>query len=263
MSDEWNTVNIRPGAGGVLREIDLLRRRYADHRSTLERLASDAPTEQLARRYRQLIGELEASMARIAELEMGRADDPSAEPLDDHDPRWHEPEEAVAFEEERPRRGLSTVLVVLAAAFIVGVLGLFAWNWIRGGAESDAPASIVEPSEREPVIEPDSVHQEVVLSASPDQQHYGELRRGTRAVRQFEIANNTNETLPISVLRSDCRCLWFEYADTIPPRGTTTLTVTVDGAKAPAGTLRETVQIVSKTDPPVTIAVEVVADIGG
>jgi len=258
--DEWNTVNIRPGAGGVLREIDLLRRRYADHRSTLERLAADAPTEQLARRYRQLIGELEASMARIAELEMG-ADEPGAEPLDDHDPRWHEPEEAVAFEEERPRRGLSTILVVLAAAFIVGVVGLFAWNWIRGDAEPEAPAAIVEPSGREPLIEPEPVPQEVALTASPDQQSYGELRRGTRAVRQFEIENHTDETLPISVLRSDCRCLWFEYADTIPPRGTTTLTVTVDGAKAPAGTLRETVQIVSKTDPPETIAVEIVAEI--
>ena len=261
MSDEWNTVNIRPGAGGVLREIDLLRRRYADHRSTLERLAADAPTEQLARRYRQLIGELEASMARIAELEMGSPDDPNAEPLDDDDPRWRESEQAAPPHEERPRRVLSTVLVGLAAVFIIGVLGLLAWNWIRGGAEPQAPASIVEPAEREPVIEPDPEPREIALSATPDQQSYGELRRGTRAVRQFEIANNTDETLPISVLRSDCRCLWFEYADTIPPRGTTTLTVTVDGAKAPAGTLRETIQIVSKTDPPVTIAVEVVAEI--
>lgn len=261
MSDEWNTVNIRPGAGGVLREIDLLRRRYADHRSTLERLAADAPTEQLARRYRQLIGELEASMARIAELEMGSADDPNAEPLDDDDPRWREPEEAGPPHEERPRRVLPTVLVALAAVFIIGVLGLLAWNWIRGGAEPEAPAAIIEPSEREPMIETDPVSQEVSLTATPDQQSYGELRRGTRAVRQFEIANNTDETLPISVLRSDCRCLWFEYADTIPPRGTTTLTVTVDGAKAPAGTLRETIQIVSKTDPPASIAVEVVAKI--
>ena len=261
MSDDWNTVNIRPGAGGVLREIDLLRRRYADHRSTLERLAADAPTEHLARRYRQLIEELEGSMARIAELEMGGEEGRSAEPLDDHDPRWHEPEEAVAFEEERPRRGLSTILVVLAAIFILGVVGLFAWNWIRGDAEPEAPAAIVEPSESEAVIEPDPVAQEVALSASPDQQSYGELRRGTRAVRQFEIENHTDETLPISVLRSNCRCLWFEYADTIPPRGTTTLTVTVDGAKAPEGTLRETIQIVSKTDPPETIAVEIVAEI--
>lgn len=259
MSDEWNTVNIRPGAGGVLREIDLLRRRYADHRSTLERLAADAPTEQLARRYRQLIGELEASMARIAELEMGSEEDRNAEPLDDHDPRWREPEEAVTADES-PRRALP-ILVALAALFIIGVIGLFAWNWVRGDAEPESPAAIVEPSEREPAIEPDPAAQEVALTATPDQQSYGELRRGTRAVRQFEIANNTDETLPISVLRSDCRCLWFEYADTIPPRGTTTLTVTVDGAKAPEGTLRETIQIVSKTEPPVTIAVEVVAEV--
>lgn len=261
MSDEWNTVNIRPGAGGVLREIDLLRRRYADHRSTLERLAADAPTENLARRYRQLIGELESSMARIEELEMGRSDDPDAEHLDDQDPRWREPASGAPVDEEHPRRGVPAILVILAAAFIIGLLGLLAWNWIRGDAEPEAPATIVEPSERTPVIEPDALPREISLSATPDQQSYGELRRGTRAVRQFEIANNTDETLPITVLRSDCRCLWFEYADTIPPRGTTTLTVTVDGAKAPPGTLRETIQIVTKTDPPVTIAVEVVAEI--
>jgi hypothetical protein len=261
MSDEWNTVNIRPGKGGVLREIDLLRRRYADHRSTLERLAADAPTEHLARRYRQLIGELEGSMARIEELEMGGPDDLNAEPLDDNNPPWHEPEESAPPLEEPPRRGLSTVLVVLAALFIIGVIGLFAWNWIRGEGDPASRAAIVEPSDGEPMIEPDPVTPEAALSANPDQQSYGDLRRGTRAVRQFEIANHTDQTLPISVLRSDCRCLWFEYADTIPPRGTTTLTVTVDGAKAPAGTLRETVQIVTKTDPPETIAVEVVAEI--
>jgi hypothetical protein len=258
MSDDWNTVNIRPGTG-VLREIDVLRRRYADHRSTLERLAADAPTEHLARRYRQLIGELEASMARIAELEMGRPDDPDAELDDGQDPRWSEPAAAVPLDEDRSRRALPKILVTLAVLFIVGVVGLFVWNWIRG-VEPDDPAVIVESSEQEPMIEPDPMA--FSLSATPDQQSYGELRRGTRAVRQFEIANNTDQTLPISVLRSDCRCLWFEYADTIPPRGTTTLTVTVDGAKAPVGTLRETVQIVSKTDPPVTIAVEVVAEIG-
>jgi hypothetical protein len=245
----------------VLREIDVLRRRYADHRSTLERLAADAPTEHLARRYRQLIGELEASMARIAELEMGGPDEPHSEALDDHDPRWSETATAVPPDEEGSRRALPTILIALATLFIAGVLGLLAWNWIRGGEPE--PTAIVESSEREPAFEPDPLPQDPILSATPDQQSYGELRRGTRAVRQFEIANNTDETLPITVLRSDCRCLWFEYADTIPPRGTTTLTVTVDGAKAPVGTLRETVQIVSKTDPPVTIAVEVVAEIGG
>ncbi|MFN2442776.1 MAG: hypothetical protein ABR517_08840, partial [Thermoanaerobaculia bacterium] len=103
MSDEWNTVNIRPGKGGILREIDVLRRRYADHHSTLERLAADAPTEHLARRYRQLIGELESSMARVEELEMGA---PEGEPLDDHDPRWSAPEDAAPPPpyQERPRR---------------------------------------------------------------------------------------------------------------------------------------------------------------
>ncbi|MFN2441642.1 MAG: DUF1573 domain-containing protein, partial [Thermoanaerobaculia bacterium] len=155
------------------------------------------------------------------------------------------------------------ILIAIAGVFMIGVLGLLAWNWIGGSEGNEDSAVIVEPSDEEPVVESDLVAREPSLSASPDQQSFGELRRGTRAVRQFEISNNTDDTLPITVLRSDCRCLWFEYADTIPPRGTTTLTVTVDAAKAPAGTLRESVRIVSRTEPPITVAVEVIAEIGG
>ena len=67
--------------------------------------------------------------------------------------------------------------------------------------------------------------------------------------------------MTIKAQRSQCRCLWFEYADTIPPQGSTTVTVTVDGSKARQGPLHETVQVVSKTDAAVTTSFEVVVEI--
>lgn len=271
MSDEWNTVNIRPGKGGVLREIEVLRRRYAEHRSTLERLAADAPTEHLARRYHQLIGELDASLARVSELEMGPGGALAAPEPGETDPRWDDaPYQAPApvREEKRNAPALRMILVAIAAVFILGVVGVLAWSRLTTPEEAE-PAV-----ETTPIIEEEGdggaavsssipLPDEPALSAAPDQQNYGRVNRGARAVRQFEIANNSDATLPISVMRSDCRCLWFEYADTIPPRGTTTLTVTVDGAKAPPGALRETVRVVSRSDPSIVANVEIVADIGG
>lgn len=266
MSDEWNTVNMKSGKGGVLREIEVLRKQYADHRSTLERLAEDAPTENLAKRYRELVRELEDSMARIADLEMGVASGSSEIPSDDE---RFEPEPYRGREEPRDREssspgGLRTLFIVLAGIFMIAVLGLLLWNWAFDGADSiDAPDRIAEnETVAPPLPEPPPVEAEPELEVTPTVQEYGALRRGARAARQFEVVNNTDATLPIQVERSDCRCLWFEYADTIPPRGTTTLTVTVDGAKAPVGALRETVRIATRTEPPMTTTLEVRAAIG-
>lgn len=261
MSDEWNTVNIRPGKGGVLREIDLLRRRYHEHRTTLERLATDAPTEHLAGRYRELIAELDASMARIADLEMGGTEPPPP-------PRSPASTQPIAapydmVEPERGQRPLRLFLLLAAGIAAVALLGWLAWS--RAGGESAPPepvrtTPVVETTATAPVTDPPLA--EDPMTIQPAAHDYGSVGRGARAARQFEIANNTDEPLAIQVRRAECRCLWFEYADTIPPRGTATLTVTVDGSKAPPGPLRQRVDIVSATDPGVAATFEVTAAIG-
>ncbi|HVR44921.1 MAG TPA: DUF1573 domain-containing protein [Thermoanaerobaculia bacterium] len=259
MPNEWNTVNVKPGSGGILREIEVLRKQYSDHRSTLERLALDAPTEHLASRYRELIAELDASMAKIADLEMGGA--AVAEGAGWPDESEREPLPPGTSHLPAPRGERRTLLVAFAGLFLLAVLALLAWNWIAGGEPetldpSPAPASgtIAEtpPPRIEEAITPP-------LAISPPSHDYGTIRRGARAARQFEIANNTDRTLPIQLRRSDCRCLWFEYADTIPPRGTTTLTVTVDASKAPPGPLRETVEVATTSAPEAVETFEVTA----
>ncbi len=277
MDDDWKTVNYKPGKGGVIREIDLLRRRYADHRSALENLAADAPTEHLARRYRDVIADVDAAVSKLDALEGEPVSAHPGAPLPSREARasetpvaetrgarsWSDapPYESSAAETQQPRRpgGGRALLILLAGLFMIGVLALLFWNWLRG----DAPeAQVVRPETTlTETAAPPPAEAEPDLSIAPETQDYGTIRRGSRAARQFEIQNQTDATLPVGVRRSACRCLWFEYADTIPARGTTTLTVTIDAAKVPPGRLRETVEVATRSDPPVVAKFTVTADI--
>jgi hypothetical protein len=58
----------------------------------------------------------------------------------------------------------------------------------------------------------------VTLAVAPPSHDYGVIRKGTRATRQFEIANNSNDPMSIQVARSTCRCLYYEHAPVIPPK---------------------------------------------
>ena len=99
------------------------------------------------------------------------------------------------------------------------------------------------------------------LVASPAVADYATIRKGTRAARQVEVANNSAEPISIKVSRSQCKCLFYEYKDTIAPKKKETITVTVDGARAKAGTLLETIDVTSKKDPSVTTSFQVSATI--
>ena len=263
--DDWNTVNIKPGKGGVIRDIDLLRKRYVDHRSALEQLAADAPTEHLARRYRELIADVDASVAKLDALEAEPAPPPATPRREAPAGRaWSDAPPYVQQEIETPpgrRRagGGRALLILLAGLFMIGILGLLFWNWLQGDEPEEPmvrPETAVVEAAPPPVPEPESD-----LTITPERQDYGTIRRGARAARQFEIQNETDATLAIDVRRSACRCLWFEYADTIPARGTTTLTVTVDASKVTGSRLDETVEIVTRTDPPMTATFVVSANL--
>ena len=87
------------------------------------------------------------------------------------------------------------------------------------------------------------------------------MRKGTRVTRQFEIANTTDEPISINVSRSACRCLYYEHAPVIPPKAKESVTVTVDGAKAKAGTLHETLKVTAKSDASVGTSFDVIATV--
>ncbi|HEX3111184.1 MAG TPA: DUF1573 domain-containing protein, partial [Thermoanaerobaculia bacterium] len=87
------------------------------------------------------------------------------------------------------------------------------------------------------------------------------IRKGTRAVRQVEVTNTTDKQLDYTVSRSQCRCLYYEYAGKLGPKKKETLSVTVDGAKAKAGSLSETLTITAKKDPSISSSFQVTATI--
>ncbi|HEV7767036.1 MAG TPA: DUF1573 domain-containing protein [Thermoanaerobaculia bacterium] len=277
MSDEFGTINVRRGERA--REIEVLRQHYRQHREALARMTSDAPTEHLAAEYQRLIVEIDRSLGKLGELE-GAAAIPPPAPGPAGNPRLktepgmrplvtlpiaEEVEELTPADlplgEEEPR---SRVPLILAATLVALVLiGWLVWRASsdRGAApevvaESTAPdTSVEEPTTATATVAPATGP----LAVAPPSHDYGVIRKGTRATRQFEIANNSDEPVSIAVDRSACRCLYYEHAPVVPPKSKESLTVTIDGAKAKVGELREAVRIKLKNDPTVATTVDVKA----
>lgn len=292
MSDDLGTVNLRRGERG--REIEILRQHYRRHRELLEKLSADAPTEHLAGEYHRIAQSIDASLLKLDELE-GRGQStaaapaaaaaarvarpavpppvtpdtqPAMRPLQPHPALRHLDDEVVdeesQYEGEERSRGSRTALIVVASLL---ALALVAWLvWRASSDREDVPLPITETETVTPA-EPDTGTIEPVapppagVSVTPDAQNYGLIRKGTRATRQFEIANPSDRPLTVQVSRSNCRCLFYEYVDTIAPKSKEALTVTVDANRAKAGELRETIKVSSKADPAKSASFEVVANI--
>jgi len=253
MSDDFGTVSVRRGDRG--REIETLRQQYRQHREALAQMASEAPTEHLATEYQRLIHDIDAAIAKLNEIEGHPAErtlvtTPEAPPI-----------EAPAA----PANASRLMLIVVAG---VVVLAIIAYLIYRASGDRKGPTAITEsttttaPATIEPVTPaPATVATATVIAASPAVVDYGTIRKGTRATRQVEIANDSGEPMAIKVARSTCKCLFYEYKDTIAPKKKETITVTVDGARAKAGTLQETIDVTSKKDPSVATSFQVSATI--
>ncbi len=281
MSDDFGTINVK--RGDRAREIEVLRQHYRQHREALARMTADAPTETLAEEYQRLIVEIDGALGKLHELEGGAATPPLppapsrrlktepgmrplvASPIAEDFGEPETPTEMPLGDEE-PR---SRVPLILAAAIIA--LALIGWLiWRASSDRGNAPPLIAESGTSAPVsTAPDTAIEEApvpaatggALTASPRSHDYGVIRKGTRATRQFEVTNNSSDPISIEVARSTCRCLYYEHAPVIPPKAKETLTVTVDGAKAKAGELRETVKISKKKDASVAVTIDVSATI--
>jgi hypothetical protein len=279
MSDDFGTVSVK--RGDRAREIEVLRQHYRTHRETLVRMVPDAPTEQLAGEYQRLVASIDASLRKLDELEgkgtasgtvavpspsfnetqrMGTApgnrplvsQGVSSEPVTDHGIANYD------VPTDRPsNNGSRMLLMMLIAVAVLGVIGWLIWR-----ASSDKKTTTPQVIEQPPsTTSPDTTATVTPVAApaasiriAPEVADYGTIRKGTRAVRQFEITNMSSTPLSITVARSACRCLYYEY-DTkakLAPKAKEALTVTVDGARAKAGALNESIAVSSKDDPNAT-----------
>jgi hypothetical protein len=283
MSDDFGTVNVKQKG----REIELLRQHYLRHRDSIRELMADAPTEHLSNEYQRLIADIDAALSKIAEIEgrpgatipppapphparsaspdfLRARTQPGTVPLNTYDPDATQIEYA-SEADANPRSRVA--LIVVAGALVLAVIGWMIWRASSNRADDATPivgAPVTETTggpvagdtaPATPAIETSS------LAVSPDSADYGTIRKGTRAVRQFEVANNSDEPVSIQIVRSTCRCLYYDHAEVVPPRGKETVTVTVDGARAKAGALRETVKVSSKKDPSIATTFTVAAQV--
>lgn len=279
MSDDFGTVSV--GRGDRAREIEVMRKQYRAHRDALSRMAADAPTEQLASEYQRLGAEIDVALRKLDELE-GRSTSPGLTPLPPP-PRPSAPrtspgdrplvadpqeEPTVIGEPFEPRAstGSRVAIIVGVGVLVLAAVVLLIWRGSERGAAASAPI-VEQPSTVAPLdtAAPVPVTRTTTsapgLKITPALADYGTIRKGTRAVRQFEVTNKTAAPLTLQVTRSACRCLYYDYHDKVAPNAKETLTITVDGAKAKAGSLRETLAVKAKEDPSLTGEITVQATI--
>jgi len=202
---------------------------------------------------------------------------PGERPLDTYDPdaTQHDYVPPSDAETSVAQPGSRMALMIGAAVLVLAVIGWLVW---RAGADRrandrilDAPSSATATDTTETpaaadtapatgTIEPAGATP-ATLTVSPATVDYGVLRKGTRAVRQFTIRNRGTAPISVTIPRSQCRCLYYEYREQIAAGASETVTVTVDGARAKAGALHETLQVKEKNDPAVMANVELTATV--
>lgn len=268
MSDDFGTVNIRKGERG--KEIEAVRQQYRHHRDALVRMVADAPTEHLATEYQKLIRDIDNAIAKLDEIEGRPATAAGNRPLvnapaSDVDTLVTEPPPPLPA--EPAQQGSRVMMIVIA-----GVIVLAAIVWLLWRASGDRKSADQPPTVTTPVVETSTPVPATTatvattpaagIKITPAAANYGTIRKGTRAVRQFTIENSGDAVVKLQVARSSCRCLFYDYSDKgVPAHGKDTLTVTIDGARAKAGALHETVRVSSKSDPATAAQVEVSATI--
>lgn len=246
--DDFGTVNLK--RGDHTRELEVLRQ----HRASLVKMLAEVDQQ-------------------LRELELFSAPALEHPPAPQHPARRGIEEFPLDptpdYEESQTMNrggGLRVLLIIGAAVLALALIGYLIWR-----ASSDRPASATTAVVDETATTtPATVDEtETIAPATPaaglmvrPQSHeYGLVRKGTRATRQFEVTNNSEEPMPIAISRSTCRCLYYEHAPVVPPKAKESITVTVDGARAKSGTLREAVKVTSKSDPAVSISFDVIATV--
>ena len=266
MSDDFGTVNSKKDR---VREIMRLREHYRNHRETLSGLMGDSPSDHLANEYQRLIEEIDSAVGKLDELETVKG---PAVPVDTNPaikPKAAGTRPLVRPVEPpvgAPSPASRTAMILLAGAVVIAAIA--ALIWYASSRKKPATAAVNTPIIEQPVA-PATAEPATIAPASPPSSlkitpslaDYGTIRRGTRAVRQFEIVNGSGGAIDIQVARSACRCLFYDYKAKLAPNAKETITVTIDGARAKPGDLHEDVQVSSKADPAITSTFTVQATI--
>jgi len=272
MSDDFGTVNLRKGERG--REIEAVRTQYRHHREALVRMVADAPTEHLAVEYQRLIRDIDNAIVKLDELE-GRSTNAPAATTAGTRPLVFTPDDerdTLVTDNVPPATGDAShssrvMMIVVAGVIVLAAIVFLLW---RASGDHNNSKVVEQPTATTPVVDtaapapataPVTVPTTAVLRITPAAANYGTIRKGTRAVRQYSIENTSAAEVPMKIARSNCRCLYYDYTERVPAHGKETITVTIDGARAKAGTLHETVQVTSKNDPAVTAQFDVNATI--
>jgi hypothetical protein len=243
MSDDFGTISARRA-----REIEVLRK----HRESLVKMLADVDAQ-----LREL-GEITAPVIappRTAPPTLPDRDSIDSRPIVNTAAGYDEPDESIV----QPGGGGGRILILAGVALLalVAIAGLIWWaskdrQPATGtvveettAAETETTATAADTVDAVP--DPGTIAPAAApMGVTPRSHDYGLIRKGTRATRQFTFRNDSEEPVTISVARSTCRCLYYEYGPLVPPKATETITVTVDGAKAKAGTLRETIGVTTK-----------------
>ncbi len=239
MSDDFGTISARRA-----RELEVLRK----HRESLVKMLADVDAQ-----LREL-GDITAPVIPPPVIPPPSHDDDSlgSRPIV-NTATYEEPEGVM-----QPGGGMPRVLILGAVTLLA--LALIGWLIWRASSDRPATGTVVEettaPATETTATAPDTVAEvpetDTIAPAAagmriaPRSQDYGLIRKGTRATRQYQFRNDSDEPVTIAVSRSTCRCLYYEYEALVPPKATESITVTVDGAKAKAGTLRETINVTPK-----------------
>jgi hypothetical protein len=260
MGDDFGTISARRA-----KEIDLLRK----HRESLVKMLADvdAQLRDLGEITSPVIQAPAAPAPPPHPARRGVEEDESlgSRPILNTANTWEEPDSSNA----QPGGGMRVVMIVAA-----GLLALALIGWVIWRASSDRPAADAtiaeattpsetatttaaadaEPGTRTGAIAPTQTAPAAgaLMSLTPRSHDYGLIRKGTRATRQFAFRNLSDDPVTITLARSQCRCLFYEYEGLVPPKATESITVTIDGAKAKAGTLRETIRVAPKAGGPET-----------
>jgi len=237
-------------------------------------MSREAPSEQLAAEYQRLVRGIETSLAKLNELERGTTgpisedtqpviENPTSKPLD--------MTPAPGVYETTPGSGAPgsrMAMIVVAGVIVLALIGGLIWFASRDREKvkpvTTETTAVVNDTAAPATAAPQPVAPAPGISAltvAPAIANYGTIRKGTRAVRQVDVTNTTGKQLDYSVSRSGCRCLYYEYTGKLGPKKKETLSITVDGGKAKAGALTETITVAAKKDPSITASFQVTATI--
>ncbi len=271
--NDFGTVNVK--RGDRTREIEILRQRYNRHRESLAAMAADAPSEHLATEYARLIREIDLAIGKLGELEGKRPAD--TQPMKSTQPGVTQPGTRplvtppgmIMPDADDDTATGNTALPRVALIIAAGLLVLVLIGWLMWRASGERPVTSTAPKTETSVVTetktapvtPAPRTVVALMKIDPASQDYGTIRKGTRAVRQFQVSNNGETVMTLQVARSACRCLYYDYASTVPAHGKETLTVTVDAAKAKRGTLHETIAVTAKENTAATGKLDVTATI--